>query len=279
MKKCFKILPAFLIAGVFSTLPAATRAVSFTATPISDAFVATGTNGNLSADNFGAAGSLAVAAPGLPEGEFQSVLQFDLSGARSSFDAQFGAGQWAVQSVTLQLTASPHGNSIFNNIAAGQFNVSLMRNNSWMEGTGTGGIPTTDGISFNSLQATYINNLTDQALGTFGFNGASNGASLYGLGLTSGLVGDVLGGNDLSLRLFAADSQVSYLFSSRSAGPSARPDLIINVGVIPEPASLALWALALAVLFLVQWARRMVAGKSAPSAVRHSDPNLRVLRK
>src|SRR5581483_9794337 len=98
--------------AVFSACTFAARATSFTTTPIADAFVTTGTNGNLSSDNFGAAGALAIAAPGLPGGEFQSVLRFDLSGARSSFDAQFGAGQWAVQSAMLQLTASPHGNNI-----------------------------------------------------------------------------------------------------------------------------------------------------------------------
>ena len=40
--------------------------------------------------------ALAVAASGLPNGEFQTVLKFDLSGARDAFNAQFGAGEWSI---------------------------------------------------------------------------------------------------------------------------------------------------------------------------------------
>jgi hypothetical protein len=174
---------------------------SYSTNPIADSFMATGTNGNLSGDNFGAAVALAVAAPGLPQGEFQTVMKFDLSGAASSFDAQFGVGKWNVQSVTLQLSSSPHGNAIFNKVAAGQFDISLMANNSWVEGTGTGGIPTTDGISYNSLASTYINSALDQGLGAFSFGGGTSGVTGYALGLTSGLVDDVTGGDELSLRL------------------------------------------------------------------------------
>jgi hypothetical protein len=120
-----------------------------------------------------------------------------------------------------------------------------MRNNSWVEGTGTAGIPTSDGISFTSLQSTYINNATDQALGTFSFGGGSSGANSYALGLTAGLMADLAAGNDLSLRLYAADNGVSYLFSSRANGTSAnRPTLIVNA--IPEPGSLALGVMGLA---------------------------------
>jgi hypothetical protein len=222
-------------------------AASFTNIPVADAFVTTGPSGNLSGNNYGAAGALAVSAPGLPQGEFQSVLKFDLSGTRNSLDAQYGAGQWAVQSVTLQLTASPHNNAIFNNIAAGQFNVSLMANNSWVEGTGTGGIPTTDGITYNSLQSTFINNAADQALGTFSFAGNSSGANNYNLNLSSGLLADILAGGEVSMRLSGADG-ISYLFSSRSSGSG--PDLIINV--VPEPGSVALGLLGLGTILLLR---------------------------
>ena len=195
---------------------------------------------------------MAIAAPGLPQGEFQTVMQFNLSSAFNSFNAQYGLGGWSIQSVTLQLTSSPHNNAIFNNIAPGQFGISLLQNNSWIEGTGTGGIPTTDGISFNSLQSTYINNATDQALGTFSFPGGSTGANDYSLDLTSGLATDILDGNELSLRLFAEDPNVSYLFSSRGVGAGAAPDLIITV--VPEPGTIALAAMGLALV----WAKRQL---------------------
>lgn len=235
-----------MLVAVLGTLSCA--AATFSTAPIADAFVTPGANGSLSSSNFGAAGALAIAASGLPQGEFQSVIKFDLSGARSSFDAQFGAGWWSVQSVTLQLTATPHSNPIFNNIAAGQFGVSLLQNDSWVEGTGNGGVPSSDGISFTSLQNTYLNNTTDQALGAFNFGGGSSGANSYSLSLTSGIVGDLLAGDDLGLRLFAADNQVSYLFSSRSGGFSVRPTLLISA--VPEPGSISLCGMGFAIFLL-----------------------------
>src|SRR6185312_2382557 len=135
MKKFWKQWLVLAAAAAASTLLCAAQPASFSAQPIADAFVTPGADGTLSVSNFGAAGALALAAKGLPQGEFQSVLKFDLSGAANSFNAQFGAGNWTVQSVTLQLSASPHNNAIFNNVAAGQFNVSLMQDNSWAEGT------------------------------------------------------------------------------------------------------------------------------------------------
>lgn len=230
---------------------------SFSSQPIADAFVTTGATGSLSSSNFGAAGSLAIAAGDLPEGQFQTVIKYDLSSELSALNTQFGAGQWTVQSVTLTLTASPHGNPIFNTVAPGMFGVSLMQNNSWVEGTGTGGTPTSDGISFNSLENVYIGP-TDQALGTFGFAGNTSGANTYSLGLSSGLLADITGGDDVSLRLFAADTGISYLFNSRTAGGpvSSEPTLTVDVLVIPEPASITLCLAALVILCLVQAFRR-----------------------
>ena len=262
MKSAVRSLVLAACAVVLSARVGLGQTASFSVQPLADAFVTPGASGSLSSSNFGAAGSLAIAAPGLPQGEFQSVLQFDLSAAQSSFDAQFGAGQWAVQSVTLQLTSSPHNNAIFNSIAAGQFNVSLMRNNSWVEGTGTGGIPSSDGISFSSLQGTYINNATDQALGTFAFPGGSSGQNSYLLSLSSGLVGDVTSGSDLSLRLFAADTGVSYLFTSRSGTSTARPDILVQAVAVPEPSTVVLCAAALAVFWLLQWVRNWLGRNS-----------------
>jgi len=253
---------AVMVAIIVPTVIGLGQTASFSVQPSADAFVTPGATGSLSSSNFGAAGSLAIAAPGLPQGEFQSVLQFDLSAAQSSFNAQFGVGQWTVQSVTLQLTSSPHNNAIFNNIAAGQFNVSLMQNNSWVEGTGTGGIPSSDGISFSSLQGTYINNATDQALGTFAFPGGSSGQNGYALSLSSGLVGDVTSGGDLSLRLFAADNGVSYLFTSRSGTSAARPDVLVQAVAVPEPGTMVLCAAALAIFWLLQWVRNWLGRNS-----------------
>ena len=259
MKSLFKVVLAAVVA--LTAAVCIGQPASFTVLPNADAFVTPGTSGSLSSSNFGAAGSLAIAAPGLPEGEFQSVLRFDLSAAETSFNSQFGAGQWTIQSVTLQLTSSPHNNAIFNNIAAGQFGVSLMQNNLWVEGTGTGGIPSSDGISFNSLQSTYINNATDQPLGTFSFPGGSSGQNNYQLTLSSGLANDVTSGGALSLRLFAADNQVSYLFTSRS-GSSGKPDLVVQAVAVPEPSTITLCTLALGLLLFLQLVREWLKRKS-----------------
>jgi hypothetical protein len=229
-------LHALILSAYFLTLRRC-GAQTFSTNAISDAFVATGPTGNLSGDNFGAAGSLTVEAGDLPQGEFQTVIEFNSAGAATLFNSEYGVGNWTVSSVALELTASAHGNAIFNATAAGQFGVSLMRNNSWIEGTGTGGAPTTDGISYNSLENTYINTSTDQGLGVFQFVGGSSGTGLYNLGLTSGLTGDVAAGSDLSLRLFPADNNVSYLFNSRMAS-SGQPELVITA--VPEPDLFAL---------------------------------------
>ena len=206
-----------------------TNASSFSANPVADAFVTTGPASSLSDSNYGGAGALALSAPGSAKGEFQSVLRFDLAGARSSFDTAFGAGQWAVQSISLQLTAQTANNPIFNASAAGQFGASWMQNDSWVEGTGNPSTPSSVGISYNSLIGTFVNNSADQNLGTFNYNGATSGAFNYSLGLSSGFLGDIENGELASLRLFAADSTISGVFPGRTFGtPASRPLLTID---------------------------------------------------
>jgi hypothetical protein len=219
--------------------------VSVSLNPSADAFVTTGPTGNLSGNNYGGAGALSVAAPGLGQGEFQSVLQFNLASAKSSFDSQFGAGQWSIQTVTLQLTAAPPNNSIFNASAGGQFSLSWMQNNGWTEGTGTPMTPTTTGITFSTV-SNFVSG-ADEALGTFSFNGATNGNFTYTLSLTPSFSADILSGGTLSLRMFAADNSVSYLSDSRSFGTtSARP--LLTVTAVPEPGTVSLGILCAFVL-------------------------------
>jgi hypothetical protein len=234
----FRLLFCSILATLCSGLAWTGFAATYATTPISDAFVATGPTGNLSNNNYGGGGALAIAASGLTNGEFQSVIKFSLSGALSSFNAQFGAGQWSVQSISLQLVSSAHNNAIYNDIVPGLFGVSLMQNNSWVEG--------------NSLQS-FINNATDQALGTFSFPGGASGSNSYSLSLSSDLSADLLAGSDVTLRFFAADDQVSYLFNSRNVATAGQPQLII--AVVPEPGSLALFSAAMG-LFARTFLRR-----------------------
>ena len=226
---------------------------SFSLNPAQDAFVTSGPSGDLANSNYGAAGALSVAAPGLPNGEFQSVLRFGLSGAKNAFDAQYGAGQWSVQSVTLQLTTAFPKNLIFNASAAGQFGVSLMLNNSWTEGTGTPLAPTSTGITFSTLPS--FESALDEAVGTFSYDGSINGASTYALTLSPTLSADILTGGTMSLRMFAKDNSISYLmFGEKFGTVSSRPLLTINASAepIPEPSARAL---GLVGLLVFGWSR------------------------
>lgn len=212
--------------------------------PASDAFVTTGPSGNLSGNNYGQGGSVAVAAPGLPKGEFQSILQFDTSLAKSSFDSEFGPSKWNISSINLQLTATPNNNTLFNATSAGQFQIFWMQNDSWTEGTGNPATPTNVGITYNSLQNTFTS-VGDENLGTFSYNGATSGANTYSLNLTRGFSADLQAGGTVSLRMVAADTSVSYLFNSRSFGTVAnRP--VLGITAVPEPGMLALGAIAIA---------------------------------
>ena len=222
-------------------------AATFSVNPVADAFVTPGSSGNLSTNNYGGAGALSIAAPGLAQGEFQSVLQFNLSGAKSSFDSQFGAGQWSIQSVTLQLTAIAPNNGIFNSSAAGHFNLSWMQNDSWTEGSGNPMMPGTTGITYATL-GNFLS-AADESLGTFSFNGATNGNFTYSLNLTPSFSADILSGGIVGLRGSATDNSMSILFDSRSFGTaSARPQLTISV--VPEPGTLSLGLLSLCLFAL-----------------------------
>ncbi len=233
--------------GIALLLALPVRAATFSLNPSADAFVTTGPTANLIGNNYGGAGALSVAAPGLSHGQFQSVLQFGLSGAKTTFDTQFGAGQWSIQFVTLQLTATAPNNAIFNSSAAGQFSISWMQNDSWTEGTGTPATPTTTGITYTSLTDTFIGG-GDENLGTFSFAGGTNGNSTYTLSLTPSFSADVLAGNTVSFRMFAADTAVSYLFDSRNFGTTSfRP--LLSIVAVPEPGSLSLLAAGAALLF------------------------------
>ena len=186
MKRTRTCLTAFLVSA-WSFYLIGTQsfyAATFSLNPFADAFVTTGPGGSLSSSNYGGAGTLSLAAPGLPKGEFQSVLQFNLAGAKTSFDTLFGVGQWNIQSITLQLTAAPANNAIYNTPAAGQVDVSWMQNDSWLEGNGNPNSPAATGITYNSLLALLTG--ADENLGLFPFSGATNGASLYNLGVTPG---------------------------------------------------------------------------------------------
>jgi hypothetical protein len=221
-------------------------AATFSLTNFADAFVTTGPSGNLVANNYGAAGALAISAVGSPQGQFQSVLKFDFASAKANYDSIYGSGQWSPQSISLQLTTTAPNNSIFNSNILGQFSISLMQDSSWTEGNGTPATPSPTGINFSSV-SNFVN-VGDVTLGTFTFGGGNSGTFTYTLNLTPDLSADMLAGGIISLRLYADDPNVSYLFDSRSFGTaSSRPQLLINV---PEPGTAALTVTGVALMIL-----------------------------
>jgi hypothetical protein len=202
--------------------------------PVADAFVASSTPSG----NYGGGGALSVAASGLAKGEFQTVIRFDGSAVKAASDAAYGVGQWTVQSVTLTLMAASPSNSLFNSSAAGQFSVDWMANDSWAEGSGKPGTPGATGITFSSLPT--FESAGDQLLGTFSYGGATSGANTYTLGLGSSFVTDLLGGNQASLRLYAADATVSYLFNSGNNATAANWPVLTVTTTVPEPVTLSM---------------------------------------
>jgi hypothetical protein len=244
-------MTAAIVLVIFDAVSAC--GATFSANPTLDAMVTTGPTGNLTHNNYGGAGSLSVSAAGLEMGELQSVLQFNFAGAVSAFDTLYGAGQWSIESVSLRLSAGNANNAIFNSPAAGLFQISWMRNDSWQEGAGTPSAPGATGVTFGSLQSTFIGP-NDESLGVFGFNGTTSGNSTYALGLSPGLLSDIASGGDASLRLSAADNVVSGVFSSRNFGTAANRPLLTVVAV-PEPGALAVVGLGFAMAAL--WRRRV----------------------
>lgn len=209
---------------------AVTVAETVVLTPVADAFVASAHPNN----NFGAAGGLSVAAAGLAQGEFRSVIRFDTAAAASQFNTMFGAGNWTVQTASLRLTAAAPNNPIFNATGAGDFRVTWMENDSWVEGVGTPNLPSMTGITFATLPGFLGPN--DEHLGTYAFGGETTGATDYALNLTTRFRNDVDNGALVSFHLDAADATVSYVFNSRNFGlADARPTLTITA--VPEPST------------------------------------------
>jgi hypothetical protein len=214
-------------------------ALTHTVTPVADTFVASANP----ASNFGAAGGLAISALGSANGEFGSVMRFDLAAAHASFDSTFGAGNWQLTAVSLKLTTTLPNNPVFNANAAGQFTIQWMQDDSWIEGTGMPSAPSPTGLTFSALPAHLANGVAP--LGTFNFIGGNSGSATYALAMQPNFANDIASGSLVSLHSLAADSAVSYLFNSRNVTNAAnRPELSITADAIPEPSVLAVCTFA-----------------------------------
>jgi hypothetical protein len=207
--------------------------VTFTNTTSADAFLATGSPDNpvgtdLTQLNFGGAGTLAISPASAAEGEFQSVIRFDVSGAVSLFDTTYGTNNWSVSSVTLKLTSNygtqgvQPNNRIFNVINGGQFVIEWLSDTNWIEGTGNPNLPTMDGVTYASLPDLLSG--PHEILGTNTYvPPGTNVPVIYTLPLNTNLVAAVASGGSISLLFYAADNQIGYLFNSHEYGRGNEP--------------------------------------------------------
>lgn len=224
--------------GLSAMIRMASAASSVTLNPTQDAFVSSLN----STSNYGAGGAILVNAAGLPKGEFDSLLKFDLSSAKSTFDATFGAGLWSIQSITLQLSSSNPNNGLFNSPAAtGSFTLTWLQSDSWTEGTGTPAIPTTDGVTYATLPS--FRSGADQLVGTFNFPGGTSGNNTYSLNTSaSSFLSDATAGHLVSLLALPNDAAIVYTANSENFTTAAnRP--VLTVTAVPEPASVGLLGL------------------------------------
>jgi hypothetical protein len=217
-----RLLPACVVLALGAAAQRPALADTATVAPVADAFV----DSAQPSKNYGGGGALAVASASAPKGEFQSLLRFDTSAAAAQFDASLGPGLWVVSSASLRLSAASPNNNLFNAQAAGQFAVSWMADDAWVEGSGTPAQPGTTGVSFDTLSS-FLGPL-DEALGTFAFAGETTGSTTYPLLLAPGFAGDLGVGGTVSLRLLAADNAVAYLFNSRSFSAQNQPALVLT---------------------------------------------------
>ena len=239
----FLISAGFVVLSLTLTAPAAT----FSLNPTQDTFVSSANP----TSNYGGAGALAVSGAALAQGEFDSLLQFNFAAAKASFDTAFGAGQWAIDGMALQLTATAPNNAFFNGFGlgtggtninfAGPFAVKWMQNDSWTEGNGTPATAsTTGGITLSTLP--LFTGGADESLGIFSFGGATTGSATISLGLTPSFVADATAGNPVSLLLLPGNNSVGMLVNSRTATAANRPLLTVSAAAVPEPGSITLLA-------------------------------------
>jgi hypothetical protein len=221
---------------------------------VADAFLASGSadnpkGANLTANNYGGAGQLAIAPSTATNGEFDTVLEFNTAAAVSALNAEYGAGNWTISGLMLSLAGNPGTqntsapNNIFNAVGGGNFNIDWIPDVSWTEGSGNPSSPSGTGVNFNSI-STLLQGA--QSLGAYTFTPPGNNVyANYNLELNPDLVTNAAGGELLSLYFYATNSTVSYLINSRTApAGSADPELTIDVTVTPEPATMTLLAIS-----------------------------------
>ena len=258
---------ALAVCGVVVAMPAAAFAQStFTVNnSTAGAFMASGSPANpngsdLSTNNYGNAGTLAIAPASSTKGAFDSVLLFNTSAAVSQFNTLYGAGGWTITGATLSLASNFGGqgeqpnNLIFNTINAGSFGIDSLADTTWTPGSGGGtGVAGYPGNNF--VDYAYVPTLLgfgNDFLGDFTYTPPGNNIySTYTLPGNDSILDSTANSGTVSLFFYAADNQVSYLFNSQQFS-SNHPQLILTATPTPEPGALALFAAAISGLWIAR---------------------------
>jgi hypothetical protein len=209
--------------------------------------------------NFGGAGAMQVTAAGNSYGQLISLVKFDPTAIATAFNSQYGTGNWTPTAITLDLGTNfgtqgviPN-NSIFAPINAGMFQIVLMQNTGWTEGSGTPGSPTTDGLTYNQLS--NYTSASDVSLGTFSWTAAGNGVYAFNLGTNATLESDIANDQTISLEFVAADTGVSFLFDSRTYGTTSYRESL-SANAVPEPSAWSLLVLCGSIFLGCKWRKR-----------------------
>jgi hypothetical protein len=209
------------------------HAAIFTNSADADSFV----RSNSPTANYGGAGSLSVSgssstntASGLTNGIADTFIRFNTAAMVASFNSLFGAGNWVISGVKLQVTevATPN-NSIFDQ-GKGGFQIYWIANDDWVEGSGTPMSSATPGIVYTNEPYLLTNTVN---LGTF-TNSSANATLLFTLALPAAFASDAQAGGEVGLFLTATDPGIGFTFNSRSFGTTtARPFLEISAAPVP----------------------------------------------
>ncbi len=181
--------------------------------------------------NFGTLGAMEIAAPTTAQNRTEeTLLGFDTASFESAFNAEYGDGNWAVTSVTLEMfsnvstAGTQPNNSSFNKIAAGDFELDWLSDDNWSQ----------TGITWNTLPSILpgTDGNTSASLGDFYWPATGDSSATWTLDLDPNLVNDIDEGGEVTiLGQPTADSTVGYLINTRGLNGA---ELNITVDSVPD---------------------------------------------
>jgi hypothetical protein len=185
--------------------------------------------------NFGSMGAMMIAVPTASQNRTEeSLIRFKTASLKSSFDVDYGPGNWTITSVTLSLfsnfsTAGQQpNNTSFNKIAAGDFELDWLSNDSWGE----------TAITWNTLSTVLpgAGNNALTSLGSFYWEAGGRTSQTWTLNLAPDLIGDVISGSEVTIfGQPTSGSAVGYLFNTLNNNPAYLNVTADAITPAPEP--------------------------------------------